>query len=184
MWFVVSKKQHQAVLDEWGKQEHRLCDELRAVEDKYDQQDKVLKSTEREKVLASLQEALRLVQEYQRALASLSAADPNIVQANALLEKWSLKGEPNATYLGFRQNSPALDPIFRPESIGTSDFAPNNQWEREEEYWGDEAYGSANVRIEMEAIDEGEEKEEGYTRARVRFVDLDVDASTPSGTLD
>lgn len=115
------------------------------------EKDRVLNSTERMKVLADLELALNLIQAYQRALILVSASDPNIIKADALLEKWNLKGEANATYLGFRKNSSALDPIL----------------EREEKDWEYGAYGSGNVSITAEAIDEGGDKEPGYTRARV-----------------
>jgi hypothetical protein len=53
------------------------------------------------------------------------------------------------------------------------------QWEREEKEWGDEAYGSGNVVITAKAIDEGDDKEPGYTRASMHFAE-DEDKDPPA----
>ena len=207
MWFIVSKKKHQRAVDLhksnvewWANRANDLQDLIKRQDDVITEQNKKLASSERKKVLSELQEALHLIQTYQRALASLSAADPNILQANNLLEKWNLKGEASATYLGLPQDSPALGLILKPGHIETSysgdwkekmnvpdplppkRFSPPspqaiNRWKLEEEEWGDQAYGSGNVRIEAEAIDEGNDKEPGITRAHIRYTDLDASES-------
>lgn len=171
------------------------------------EQDALINSTERMTVLGDLEEALNLMQAYQRVLSMMSLSDPNIIKANALLEKYGKKGDPNATYLGAqtRGESSSRDLMGRiPESYGRiTPVAPQGRVlargessgeniehpddergefvfdpassktrvEQEEEYWGDEAYGSGTVRIEAVPIDEGEDKEPGYTRARIQFVD-------------
>ncbi len=208
MWFIVSKKKYQRAVDLhisnvnwWTDSVKALQDLIKRQDNIITEQDKKLASTERAKVLSELQEALHLIQTYQRALASLSAADPNILQANALLERWDIKPEASATYLGLSKDSPALDFILRPENIGTScsddwkekinvpDPLPPkhfsgpspqaiNRWKLEEEEWGDQAYGSGKVRIEAEAIEEGDDKEPGYTRANIRYVDPDSTSDT------
>jgi hypothetical protein len=192
--FIVTRKKHEARLRESNETRWEMRRQLEAKLDTayksiFDYESRY-ESPDGKMVLNSLQDALRLILEYQRTLTIMSASDPHILQANNLLEKWGMKGEPGATYLGMKRNSPALDHIFRPDrsrsaSKNLMDTVPEDglmtgkevkdRWEREEEYWGDEAYGTANVRIEMEAIDEGDAKEEGYTRAHVRFVDLDND---------
>jgi hypothetical protein len=183
MWFVVSKKKHQEVLNEWGREAHfwdKIIDEQDA---EFDEKEKILKSTEREKVLIDLEEALNLVQAYQRALDTLSAADPNITRANDLLRRWDKHPE-SKTYLGMRTHAdwdehmgeppPQVKTFMgaRPEAIA--------RWKQEEEKWGDEAYGSGRVRIEAEAIDEGEDKEPGYTRAHIYFAESESEGRNPS----
>ena len=157
MWFVVSKKKHQAVLDEWGHEEHNWHEIFSEQDAKIDEQAAILKSSEREQVLTDLETSLKLIQQYQRSLSMISASDPNITAANRLLKKYGLKGDPNATYLGATSH-----PL-------------KSKWQEEEERWGDEAYGSGTVRIEAEAIDEGENKEPGYTRGRIQYTDLDAE---------
>jgi len=158
------------------------------------EKDAILNSTERNRVLADLEEGLNLIEAYQRALSILSASDLNIIRANAFLEKFNRKGDPNATYLGaqtrgksssrdlmgtvpdsygaFKRPGPAEVPTPKGDEFVFDPASSKTRIEQEEEYWGAEAYGSGHIRIEAEAIDEGDEKEPGYTKANVRFVDL------------
>jgi hypothetical protein len=178
MWFVVSKKKYQEALNEWGREEHfwnEVSDDLIA---EIEEKEKVLKSPEREKVLVDLEEALNLVQAYQRALDILSAADPNITRANDLLRRWD-KAPESKTYLGMRTHADWDEHMGEPPPQVKTFMGPRPEavarWKREEEAWGDEAYGSGHVRIEAKAIDEGDEKEPGYTRAHIRYADLDAE---------
>jgi hypothetical protein len=171
MWFVVSKKRHHEVLDQWGHAEHEWREEAGKLGKTIEDQDARLRSTEREKVLRDLQEAFNLILGYQRALATVGTADPQISKANALLERYGLQGEASASYLGFKRVEGFKEPRAE-ESPGR--LSPE-WWAQEEKRWGTEAYGEANVRIEAEAIDDGDDKEPGYTRAAVRFVDLDAE---------
>lgn len=187
MWFIVSKKKHHRVLDEWGAMERELRDEIESLGSTVAEQqgniaakDALLKSTEREQVLFDLQNALNLIRDYQRSFNVAAVADPKISQANALLKKYGIECEESASYLGFQRTVSFHEPDV---SDGTAvDLAaiaptekPKKRWEREEEEWGDEAYGSGTVRIEAEAIDEGDDKEDGYTRARINFYDGESD---------
>lgn len=193
MWFVVRKKTYQRVLEEWGCAEHEaLRITLQQEKDILDQQQNIadknviLNSTEREKVLTDLQATLNLIRGYQRLLSFASCSDPQIIEANALLEKYGMRTEKDATYLGFKQGGAVrvpkpthsdrveLDALFNPPLPGY----PQSRWQREEEKWGAEAYGSGNVRIEAVAIGEGDDKEPGYTRAHVQFTDLDAESLT------
>lgn len=184
MWFVVSKKRYEKEIDEWYEEEGAWLRREHALETTVAEQTKVLKSTERETVLTDLQAALNLVRGYQRVLSLASYSDPQIIKANALLEKYGMKPEENAMYLGFQQGGAVQVPQTAQETrveldslvAQSSTERPKTRWEREEEFWGDEAYGKGNVRIEAEALDEGDDKEPGYTRAQVRFVDLDDDS--------
>lgn len=183
MWFVVSKKEHRSVLDSWGKDEHAWHEEREGLHGTIVEKDTILKSTEREKVLTDLQAALNLVRGYQRSLSIASYSDPQIIEANALLEKYGMQGEESATYLGFKQAGAVqvprathsdhveLDGLF----VQPPTERPETRWEREEKKWGAEAYGSGNVRIEAVALDEDDDKEPGYTRAHVQFVVPDAE---------
>ena len=183
MWFVVSKKQYQREIDGWFEEEAAWLRRERELEDTIAEKDAVLKSTEREKVLTDLQAALNLVRGYQHSLSIASYSDPQIIEANALLEKYGMKGEGSATYLGFKQAGAVQVPrATHPDHVELdgllgqpSTERPETLWEREEKKWGAEAYGSGNVRIEAVALDEGDDKEPGYTRAHVQFVDLDAE---------
>lgn len=176
MW-IITKKKHEYVLGLARRQKKAMREsfesQIRDGTTKLQEAERVLHSTEREKVLADLETALNLIQEYQRVLSQMSASDPNIIKANALLEKWGKKGDPNATYLGAQQRVPSWSGNESIRDEFSTVIPPKTRWEREEEEYGDEAYGSGNVRIEAEAIDEGDEKEPGFTRAHIRFVDLD-----------
>lgn len=186
MWFVVSKKRYEREIDGWIEEENSWLEHERNLEGTVAEQTKVLKSTEREKVLADLQSALNLMRSYQRSLSTMSASDPQIVEANALLEKYGMQGEPAATYLGFQRKGAVHEPrmthedrieleaLLDPPTVKPTE-PPKTRWEREEEEYGDEAYGKGNVRIDAEAIDEGDDKEPGYTRARIHFVDVDAE---------
>lgn len=179
MWFI-TKKAHKKIL---GRQEHLLrrswrreADSLKAI---IADQNETLNSTERNQVLTDLEEALNLIKAYQRALSIISVSDPNLIRANRFLEKFNRCGAPNATILEAQsQGVTSSDDIA--EIIGANDefvfdpSSPKTRREQEEDYWGDEAYGSGIVRIEAVPIDEGEKKELGYTRARIRFVDVDA----------
>lgn len=182
MFGLVRKKTHREVLRLWGEAEHAWRANEASLHALLAEKDKLINSTERAKVLADLESALLLIQAYQRALSMVSASDPNIIKANALLEKWGKQGDPHATYLGASNSRDLMGKV--PEGYGrTSEReAPQTRWEREEEEWGDEAYGTATVRIEAEAVDEGDDKEPGYTRARIRFVDTDVKDPAPVAT--
>jgi hypothetical protein len=143
------------------------------------QAEHLLKGTERQKVLADLQDALNLIIGYQRALHTIAAADPNVMKADALLKRWGMKSE-TQSYLGAKRPHPAEPSKQKQTVVDLASITETgkdllDRLKQEEEKWGDEAYGSAHVRIEAEAIDEGEEKEPGYTRARVRFVDVGED---------
>lgn len=167
MFGLVRKKTYEKALQTWGEDEQRWRQEEERLGGIIAEKDKVLTSTEREKVLADLELALNLIQAYQRALSMISASDPNIIRANALLEKWGKKGDPHATYLG-ATSAPTSRGSFAMDPTSTK-----SRWDQEEEFYGDEAYGTATVRVEAEPIDEGEDKEPGYTRARIRFVDVE-----------
>jgi len=168
MFGLVRRKTHEEALHQWGVEEHAHRAEENRLLDIIIEQDKILNSTERAKVLANLEEALNLIEAYQRALSILSASDPNIIRANAFLEKFNRKGDPNATILGAKPEF-EFDPTRTKKVPGG--MTTMTRQEQEEEYWGDEAYGSGMVRIEAVPIDEGELKEPGYTRATIRFVD-------------
>lgn len=186
MWFIVSKKKHHQVLDEWGSMERNLRNEIESLGGTVAEQqgnittkDRMLKSTEREKVLVDLQSALNMIQDYQRALAVMSASDPQIIQANTLLEKYGMQGETSASYLGFQQGRYLQDKLpEQTEVVDLGNAIPPKETleeriEREEKIWGEESYGTGNVRIEVEAIDEGNDKEEGTTLGRISFYDAD-----------
>ena len=182
MWFVVSKKTHQRALEEWGHAEYEARQTIAEQDQSIADKDAILKSTEREKVLTDLQAALNLVRGYQHSLSVASYSDPQIIEANGLLEKYGMKGEATATYLGFKQAGAVQVPkATHPDHVELDALLdvpterPETRWEREEKKWGTEAYGSGNVRIEAVAIDEGDDKEPGYTRAHVQFVDLDAE---------
>jgi hypothetical protein len=74
---------------------HLLQDELSAL-------DRVLKSSEREKVLADLQSALHLIQDYQRSLSIVCAADPHYIKADTLLDKYGLQADSHKIVAGFQ----------------------------------------------------------------------------------
>lgn len=163
------------------------------------EKDAILNSTERNKVLTDLETALCLIEAYQRALSIVGASDPNIIKANAFLEQFNRKGNPSATILGAqnqgkvssfeianaireaREEGTAREEfVFDPTRMHEKKYPdeeprPVTRQEQEEEHWGDEAYGSWGVRIEAVPIDEGENKEPGYTRARIQFVDANPD---------
>lgn len=179
-------KTHRRALQQWGEEEHAsrereagLHQALVEKDKQLAEQDKLINSTERMEVLGDLEAGLNLVQAYQRVLSMMSLSDPNIIKANALLEKYGKKGDPNATILGAQPRGITTSEDIKERIGGASgEFvfdptSPKTRWQQEEEYWGAEAYGSGNVRIEAEAVDEGDEKEVGYTRARIRFVDTD-----------
>lgn len=181
MWFI-TRKRHRAEINDWKarwEEDHRTQAKIIVGLERHKQEkDAILKSTEREQVLFDLQAALNLVRDYQRAYSIMSMADPKISQANALLRKYGIEIEENATYLGFRRSADFHEPdVGERHLVDLAAIAPvdppKTHWEREEEKWGDEAYGSGTVRIEAETVDEGDGKEPGYTRAQVRFYDLD-----------
>jgi multidrug efflux pump subunit AcrA (membrane-fusion protein) len=181
MWFVVSKKRYERQVKlAKARREQILAQDLAlAARQRYlDQAQAILKSTEREKVLTDLEEALNLVQAYQRALDTLSAADPNITRANDLLRAWDKVPE-SKTYLGMRTHADWNEHMGEPPPQVKTFMGPRpeavDRWKHEEKEWGDEAYGTAYVRIEAEAVEEGNKKEPGYTRAHLRFVDLDAE---------
>jgi hypothetical protein len=137
------------------------------------------------KVLHDFQDALNMVREYQRVLHLSSMPDPVIERANKLLSSWGMRPYSDSN-LGFKADPTTGEVAARPiNSPPPKEESLEERLEREEEEWGEEAYGSGRVRIEAEAIDEGDEKEPGYTRARIRFVDAseesdDADAETTS----
>src|SRR5208282_2540750 len=100
MFGLVRRKTHEEALHQWGEGEHAHRAEENRLLDIIIEQDKILDSAERAKVLADLEEGLNLIEAYQRALVILSASDPNIIRANAFLEKFNRMGHPNATILG------------------------------------------------------------------------------------
>lgn len=167
MWFVVSKKRHEKTLDRWHQEQQGRRKEATGLREKIEDQDARLSSTEREKVLRDLQDALNLIRDYQRVLAIIGTADPQISKANALLERYGMQGEASASYLGFRR----VEGLKEPRAEESPERLSPEWWAQEEKRWGAEAYGEGNVRIEVEALDEGDEKEPG-TRAKLHFVDL------------
>jgi hypothetical protein len=177
MWLIVSKKRHHEVLDQWGHAEHQWREEAGELGKTIEDQAKLLSSTEREKVLRDLQDALNLIRDYQRVLATIGTADPQISKANALLGRYGMQGEASASYLGFKR----VEGYKEPRAEESPERLSPEWWQQEEKRWGSEAYGEAHVRIEAEAIDEGDDKEPGYTRARLSFVDLgeETDADAP-----
>ncbi len=189
MFGLVLKRTHREALRLWGKEEHAWRVNEGSLHKLLVEKDQLLNSTEREKVLVDLESALNLIQAYQRALGIGSLSDPNIIKANALLEKWGKKGDPQATYFGFQTQGkfsskdllrkiPDPTPVTEAPEFAFDPTSSKNRTEQEEDYWGDEAYGSATVRIEVAAVDEGDDKEPGYTRAQVRFVDIDTEPET------
>lgn len=169
MFGLVRKKTHDEAIRLWGEALGHWDDDARYWRERY---------TEQQQVLEEGQEGLNLIEAYQRALSVISAADPNIARANAFLEKFNRKSDPNATYLGAQRTADWNEKMGTPPPGPSRTFAlptseARDRWKREEEEWGDEAYGQGHVRIEAEAIDEGEEKEPGITRAQVRFVDVE-----------
>lgn len=173
MWLVVSKKRHHEILDQWGHAEHEWCEEAGKLGKTIEDQEKRLGATEREKVLRDLQDALNLIRDYQRTLAIIGTADPQTSQANSLLEHYGMKGEESASYLGFQRTGGLKEP--RGE-VSPERLSPE-WWTQEEKRWGTESYGEAHVRIEAEAIDEGDSKGLGHAHAHIHFVDLDADES-------
>lgn len=149
MWFVTDNK-YKKVFDENEECKHnniKLSISYRDVQIKLLEAQKRLQSTERHKVLADLEEALTLIAGYQHALTVLCAADPQVLKADALLERW--------------------------EVILPSRYL-HSSLKEEEDKWGNEAYGKITLGIESEVIDEGDKKEPGYTRARIRVVDKTI----------
>lgn len=198
MWFVISKRRHREICQEYFDQSFdrlkALGETIEDIEQEIERQDVLLKGTERQKVLTDIQLAVNLVAGYQRALSSLAAADPYVLAADAFLERWGAKSETNS-YLGFERPNPFEPAPDHQTSMDLDEIIPldgtvmleskrrelpsRTQIEEEEIRWGEEAYGSANVRIEAVVIDEGDEKEPGYTWAHLQFVDLD--AEEPNG---
>src|SRR5208282_4098746 len=158
MFGLVRRKTHEEALHQWGVEEHAHRAEENRLLDIIIEQDKILNSTERAKVLANLEEALNLIEAYQRALSILSASDPNIIRANAFLEKFNRKGDPNATYLGaqtrgkssskdlmgtvpdsygaFKRPGPAEVPTPKGDEFVFDPASSKTRIEQEEEYWG------------------------------------------------
>lgn len=140
------------------------------------EKDAILNSTERNKVLTDLETALCLIEAYQRALGIVGASDPNIIKAIAFLEQVSSFEIANAIHEAREEGTAREEFVFDPTRMHEKKYPdeeprPVTRQEQEEEHWGDEAYGSGTVRIEAVPIDEGEDKEPGYTRARIQFVD-------------
>lgn len=185
--FFVSKKKYQElqnVLNLEVKENDNLRNSLLQKGKDLLEKDKILYSSERKKIILDLQTTLNLIRSYQRSLSMVGIADPNIVEANILLEKYGMKGDSEASYLGSKELKPKIyinkDDILNIQDHSSSllqdrDKRIQDQWTKEEEEWGDEAYGKCNIGISAEAIDEGDAKEFGYTRAHVKFVYLDED---------
>ena len=150
MW-IITKKKHEYVLGLARRQKKAMRESFEGqISDwttKLQEAEKVLHSTEREKVLVDLEEALNLVQAYQRALDTLSAADPNIGRANDLLRRWDKEPE-SKTYLGVRTHADWNEKMGEPSLQVKAFMGPSaeaiDRWKREEEEYGDEAYGSGN----------------------------------------
>jgi len=159
---MLSKKKRQAQAAEAARTEADLRQVNRDLLYKLHEYEKRWKSPDGVRVLNDLQDALNLIREYQRYLHLASFADPSHNRANALLKSWG------------------MNPYSTPDQGGTvsqpgqppKEETLEEKLAREEKEWGEEAYGSGTVRMELEAIDEGDAKEPGYTRARVRFVDV------------
>ena len=113
-------------------------------------------------LISDMEEALNIILSYQAALKTLCAPDRDFVQARKLMNKYNMAAlEPSQMYkilLGGR------DITTHPDSIpGTAiDVVDSKQqqtqlerWSKEEEEWGDEAYGTSIVRISFERTDEG-----------------------------
>ena len=185
MFGLVRKKTLDKTLRLWGLAEHAFREEEERLGGIIGEKERLINSTERKTILADLELALNLMQAYQRALSLVSASDPNIIKANALLEKYGKQGDSNATILGAQPRGKVAskdiaDRIAQAHGEFVFDSASSkSRWEQEEEYYGAEAYGSGTVRIEAEPIDEGDDKEPGYTRARIRFVDMDAPEDPP-----
>lgn len=183
MWFI-TRKRYQKEIDDlkarWGSAHQVQARVIKELERHKQDKNAILKSTEREQVLFDLQSALNLIRDYQHAYVMLSMADPKISQANALLQKYGIAIEEHATYLGFKRTADFHEPdVGDGTAVDLATIAPQGRpkthWEREEEKWGAEAYGSGTVRIEAEVIDEGEDKEDGFTRAKISFYDASKD---------
>lgn len=117
MWFFVSKKRHNA---ERAIQDARTERAIRAGEgiaQKLSERETLIaeyenrwKSTDGKIVLNDLQSALRLIQEYQRTISIFVAADPHYREADALLERWGMKGDPAKIVGGFTAVPPGEKP--------------------------------------------------------------------------
>lgn len=75
----------------------------------------VMEHPEVREYVNDFQEALNLIQEYQRALNIMAAPDPNIVKANALLRKYRLA--PEKITHAFRVIVDGIDITEHPDSI-------------------------------------------------------------------
>lgn len=84
-------------------------------------------------VLASLEQALNLIRQYQRSLWILRAYDPQYMEADGLLQKWGMKG-----------NDKMVNGV------------PVTTWEEEQEEWGDEGTGEATMELVAERTGEGD----------------------------
>jgi hypothetical protein len=170
MWFVVSKKKHRAVLDKWGREERNWYEIFSEQDAKIDEQTMILNSSERKNVLADLQTALHFIQDYQRSLSLVCAADPHYTKADALLNKYGLQGDIHKVVSGFQAThhdpiiigidhqgkaiSASTDEIFT-TSVGTEQEL-KAQTQEDERVFGDQSYGQESATLMAERTDKGD----------------------------
>jgi hypothetical protein len=170
MWFVISKKKHQEALNEWGFEEHFWNEVIGELNFKIEEKDKVLKSSEREKVLDDLQSALHLIQDYQRSLSIVCAADPHYTKADALLDKYGLQGD-SQKIVGGLQTTPHKPTIIGVDYHGKAVGMVGNegvttrvgteqelrtQTREDEQVFGDQSYGQEKATLMAERTDDGD----------------------------
>jgi hypothetical protein len=134
-------------------------------------------SPDGKRVLNDLQSALRLIQEYQRSLSVVLAADPHYREADALLEQWGMKGDPAKVVAGFQniQTPPsvievnergkavssrrdvvtgACEPIVRAHVGNEEEIEKRTQGDAA--LYGDQAYGQETATLVAERTPEGD----------------------------
>src|ERR1700691_5706533 len=94
MWLLVTKKTHKKALqtiEDQRKHEWAIHDaDERAYIKVIGEYERRWGSDDGKVVLNALQDALRMIVEYQRSLAILAAADPHFKAADKLLERWGI----------------------------------------------------------------------------------------------
>jgi hypothetical protein len=177
MWFAVSKKKHQRAVDLhrsnvkwWVNRTNDLQDLIARQDDVITEQNKKLASSEREKVLADLESALHLIQDYQRSLSIVCAADPHYIKADALLDKYGLSGDFHKIVAGF-QATPHKPSIIEIDHQGKTMGAVSKpawtarvgteqelkeQTQEDEKSFGDQSYGQEKATLVAERTDEGD----------------------------
>jgi hypothetical protein len=173
MWFVVSKKRHEEALDGWHQEQLGRRKEATELHEKIEDRDARLSSTEREKVLADLESALHMIQDYQRSLSIICAADPYYIKADTLLDKYGLSGDFHKIVAGFQatphkpttievdHQGKAVGVVNRPADgvittrVGTEKELIKQTFEDEQKF-GDQSYGQEKATLMAERTDEGD----------------------------